>query len=169
MNNAELVNYFYKLVGRGNNKAIATYDSTVLFDGGKPTQSDKPSPHSSYELNDLWRRSRKAFPEDRVHVFEVANTNSMEPLFDDNCQVITETIDAIVLKNQPLTKGDIVVYGRGDSLIIHRLMESRLINNTEYWLISGDNNYVPDGWIKTGDIHYRLVGILYGRQRRTND
>lgn len=164
MNNAELVNYFYSFFG-----SKKTVIGTTLFDGGTPSQADKPSPHSSYTTSDLWKRARKAFPEDNIRVFEVANTNSMEPLFDDNCQVITETTTPAVLALQPLRCGDIVIYTAGEGLIIHRLKENRLINGKEYWLLAGDNNFVPDGWVETSRIAFRVVGILYGRQVRTND
>jgi hypothetical protein len=164
MNNIELFNFLYGL--KNNNKT--TIKDGVLFDGGKSTQADKPSPHSSFTTTELWKRIRKGFPEDNIKVFEVANTNSMEPLFDDNSQVICETINDEVVKKQALVPGDIVVYSYGGNLIIHRLMESQDLGG-KHWLIKGDNNYLPDGWVPETAIKYRYVGALCGRQNRIND
>lgn len=165
MNNADLVNKFYEF---WNTKKSTIYHGKI-FDGEKPTQSDKPSPHSSFTTLELWKRIRKGFPEDSIRVFEVANTNSMEPLFDDNCQVIMEELGYTNLQKQPLLVGDIVVYEYKGMLIIHRLLEYRMINDKKNWLIGGDNNFIPDGWVPEQYIKYRLVGILYGKPNRPND
>jgi hypothetical protein len=163
MNNVELFNYWYSLFGgRATIKILGNNNE-------EPTQSDKPSPHSNYSKQELWRRARKSFPEDNISIFEVANTNSMEPLFDDNCQVIMEDVSVGANIRQPLVEGDIVVYESNGGLIIHRLTEQRLINNDIYWLLRGDNNFLPDGWIKQSRIKYRLVGVLYGSQERKGD
>lgn len=168
MNKDALMSLLNNILQNINHKQSTVHDG-ILFDGGKSTQADKPSPHSSYTLEQAWVRARKAFPEEEIRVWDVANTNSMEPLFDDNCQVITEQCTSGRLALQPFSKGDIVVYQNGENLIIHRLQRSLTVGDRPVWQIGGDNNIFPDGFIPESMIKYRLVGILYARQRRKDD
>jgi hypothetical protein len=164
MNNADLVNKFYEFWN--SNKSTVKEGNTLIV--GDATQKDKPSPHSSFTTYELWKRIRKSFPEDNFKVYDVANTNSMEPLFDDNCQVLMEAVTPECVAKQPLTAGDIVVYANNGNLIIHRLLESRMLGS-KCWLIGGDNNFMPDGWVPENRIKYRLVGILCGKANRPDD
>lgn len=169
MDNASLVNWFLaKFNTKKSTVQTITFDET--FDEGKATQADKPSPHSSYTWDDLQVRARHGFQDDNIHCYRVANTNSMEPIFDDNSLVIMETLNENLLKTQPLTEGDIIIYRNSAGLsIIHRLTTRGTFLGKPAWLVKGDNNYFPDGWVQDRQITERLVGVLYGRQNRPGD
>jgi len=135
----------------------------------KPTQSNKPSPHSSLTLFEAKNLFAKMFPAPKYWVTFVSNTNSMEPWIDDNTIVALERLDSSVLIKQPLTVGDIVVWYRSsnNTYIIHRIME--VDKHKDRYYIKGDNNFLADGWIPISDIRFRLVSMIYTRQIRDND
>lgn len=159
MNAADLVN---EIVSR-----LST-STRVLFTGVDNTpasQDDKPSPHSS--VDDNYARLSRAYPPSAAYsVVGVANTNSMEPYFDDNCDIVLEEITPSRLDAQPLVAGDIIVYPYGKIRIIHRLRTK----TPSGWIIEGDNNYLPDMKIvQDEEITHRVVAIAYGRARRPGD
>ena len=168
MNNADIINWW---VGLWRKEEQHGTEVAFLgdFDPGQETQKDKPSPHSSYTTDELYTIAQKAFTPRKHWVVGVANTNSMEPLFDDNSIIVLERLDKTMLEKQPLRSGDIVIYESGARSIIHRLIKPYDNNGVPSWTIKGDNNFLIDGIIATDRITHRLVGILYGRERRSND
>lgn len=136
------------------------------------TQKDKISPHSSLEINELSIRLRRAFPPQAGYkVVGIANTNSMEPLFDDNSIIVEEDLTTakwrkVFLERQPLVAGDIIVYDAGKYRIIHMLIKK----TNKGWLIKGTNNKTPDlKLIKEEKILNRLAIIGYAKQKRSGD
>jgi len=137
-----------------------------------PTQSDKPSPHSSLSLAQTKSQLGKYSTNKGYYLAGVANTNSMEPLFDDNCIVAMEKLDKEWgpgrLSKQPLTPGDIVVWRYGLMGIIHILVKEV----DDGWIIKGWNNFKADLGGKAVPrylIESRLVAIGYSKQQRDND
>jgi len=149
-------------------------DKTVLFLGNWgeeiPTQANKPSNHSSMTMaqaEQLGSNIRAMFPKMKLIKLRVSNTNSMEPWIDDNCLILAEATNSKNLGSQPLTEGDVVVYTKGDRLIIHRISKANKDNDA--FIITGDNNIRPDGWVPIQNIKYRVFMIIYTRQRRDKD
>ncbi len=148
-------------------------DSTIIMgDWGeeKPTQSDKPSAHSSLSRHDAIVKLKKMFPAFRGYVIAtVQNKNSMEPFIDENSILALEEITDERLKIQPLVKGDICVYvrERDGANIVHRIKKvSRTGQNFQF---KGDNNFVVDGWINIEHIKYRYIGQLQHKQLKEGD
>jgi signal peptidase I len=138
------------------------------WDKEQPTQQDKPSAHSSLTLYEAKEKLRDAFSWRTFKVFNVANTNSMEPFIDANSVVLAEKISTYVLNKQPLEEGDICIYDNGKgSLIIHRIWKKDNLGQKFYF--KGDNNFFADGWIKKEQIVYRYVGQLQTRQLLEGD
>ena len=178
INNLELFNIAMKML-----KYLPVKSKPSIlgsYEGGKATQADKPSAHSSLSSN--WaERAGKALAEriytidktTNISVHSVANTNSMEPLFDDNCKVCLEELTPVILARQPLVAGDIItyeaVYKGVKTSIIHRLHSKTTFLGEPAWIVWGDNNFVPDGKVREKLIKRRLVGIIYGKQKRDGD
>lgn len=171
----DLANTIWNLLGQINAIRKQAPDNACVVPphrgNNDPTQSDKPSPHSSMNLFELHKAAAKSFPDgERFEVFYIANTNSMEPVLDDNCIVITEKLNANMLEKDPLQRGDIVIYPWFDKLIIHRLTGA--VTDTDgkrVWTIKGDNNYLPDAPVPEPKIKSRVVAIYYGKPMRSED
>ncbi len=93
------------------------------------------------------------------HVFEIANTNSMIPLFDYNHLLYCEQ----VTPSTKLAMHDICVYEDEftESLIVHRIVAIDEV--AKRYKFQGDNNLFADGWINKPLVKWRVVVISYGR------
>lgn len=132
----------------------------------KPSQADKPSPHSHMQKSEVYVRLGRAYPDSEgFQRFKVANTNSMEPWIDDNAVVVGSR------NISKLTKGDVVVYeGTGllsGHLVVHKI---KLVSDSgkSFW-IKGDNNFRADGWIRIDKIVWRVVDVGYAEPQREDD
>jgi len=139
----------------------------------KPSQKDKPSPHAGLSMSELRRRLITAFPySEGYKISYVANTNSMEPLIDDNSIAVQERLDVPkwrvkFLKKAGFKKGDIVVYSWRGIRFIHML---QLYQRGRGWLVQGVNNKVPDPfYVPEKAILSRVVCIGYSVQKRRRD
>ncbi|MEM4717388.1 MAG: signal peptidase I [Desulfurococcaceae archaeon] len=73
-------------------------------------------------------------------VIAVVKGESMLPLFREGDLVFINKV-----KPDEVKVGDIIVYStRGGSLIIHRVIEVVVEDNTYYYVTKGDNNTFPD-------------------------
>lgn len=143
----------------------------------EPTQKDKISPHSSLtygQAQNVLKNGLKAIGKQIGKDFvisKVTNTNSMEPLFDDNTPVALEVINDKVLSEQPIVPGDIVIYEKiiYDTLYLIIHMVTKINDSGKSFYFEGVNNYFPDGWVSMDKIMYRLLGIIYSKQIRAND
>lgn len=135
----------------------------------RATQADKPSASSSLSKSDLMGRLKRAFPQlDKFTIFNVADTNSMEPYIDDNSLVVVENVD----ENFELRPGQIIIYDGTNIFgrfvwVIHRIWKISQTGKSFY--IKGDNNYFADGWIRRDKIYYNVVNIGYYEQMEEGD
>ncbi|MCS7115328.1 MAG: signal peptidase I [Nitrososphaerota archaeon] len=85
-------------------------------------------------------------------------SGSMLPTLNIGDLIILQKVNPAEVHADPLT-GDILVYKRGNELIVHRAVKIELINGV-YWVTTrGDNNYVNDPpWPETA-----LVGKVIAR------
>lgn len=92
-----------------------------------------------------------------VEIAEIADTNSMDPVFDIGH-------NAILLKDfdhNQLAIGDVIVY-QLSSLIIHRIIDIQEDENGRLYKLKGDNNPRADAYqIRDGHIKYLMVGVIY--------
>lgn len=163
----DLINWFNDVILRRSRY------TTVMDDYRQtpPTQKDKPSAHSSLYISNMLPELHSIFPENKGYrVSLVANTNSMEPLIDDNCILVSENLTGKYksrLKDVPFSVGDIVIYGSKYYKIVHRLISQ---DKNGSWLIKGDNNFKRDPVrLKTSDILSRVCCIVYTQPKRKND
>jgi len=174
-----IMQYYVDKINSIFNRANAPMEGLLLPPRGEldliPSQSDKPSPHSSLSRTKILSllaydfNSRTGFS-----VHRVANTNSMEPLFDDNSLVILEILEGkwrdLRLRLQPFVEGDVVIYKTTRGNIIHVLNTQTTFLGKKAWIIKGTNNKLPDMQkVPESAITHRLVGIMYGRQVRPGD
>ena len=93
-----------------------------------------------------------------VEIAEIADTNSMDPVFDIGH-------NAILLRDfdrSELTEGDVVVYRLYGGNIIHRIIHIQEDEGGRNYQLKGDNNPEPDPyWIKDEHIKYLMVGVVY--------
>ena len=86
-----------------------------------------------------------------------APTGSMVPLFDEGAngiRIVPESEDDVDV-------GDIITYKKGDTLIVHRIIQKGIDNEGTYFIPKGDNNDFADEKIRFSDIKYKTIGILY--------
>lgn len=96
-----------------------------------------------------------------VTTAQVANTNSMLPVFDANAILLLEHVPFDALR-----EGDIVTYRSRGKLIVHRLNERR----PGGWWPLGDGNGTMDPELVTpANLDRRLCGILYAAKDATTD
>lgn len=88
---------------------------------------------------------------------EYAPTGSMRPLFDTGANGIR------IVPNSPdeITLGDIITFEKGNTLIVHRVVEKGEDAIGVYFITKGDNNLISDGKVRFEDIKYKTIGILY--------
>jgi signal peptidase I len=79
-------------------------------------------------------------------------SDSMAPLFRAG--------DLIIVKNEPFTTGDVVLFSRGESLVMHRLIKH---TSQDRWRTRGDANAGDDPWtISDEDIRGVVVASIRG-------
>jgi signal peptidase I len=79
-------------------------------------------------------------------------SDSMAPLFRAG--------DLIIVKKEPFAVGDVVMFARGDSLVMHRLVEHP---SEDTWRTRGDANASDDPWTISGeDIRGVVVASIRG-------
>ena len=87
-----------------------------------------------------------------------ADTNSMDPLFDEDAnaiEIIPESVDDIEV-------GDIVSYKYNDISIVHRVVEKGIDEQGVYFIMKGDNNSDDDPYkVRFDQIQRVVVAIIY--------
>ncbi len=84
-------------------------------------------------------------------------TGSMKPLFDagaNGIRVVPKSEDEISV-------GDIVSFGLGEKLVVHRVVEKGVDGEGVYFVTRGDNNLISDGKVRFWDIEYVTIGIIF--------
>ncbi len=94
-----------------------------------------------------------------VQPFEIADTNSMLPLFDYDHLLYAEPLNE---NSSKLRMYDVCIYeDLSGALIVHRIVKVDEVDQRYYF--QGDNNLFGDGWIGIDRIKYRVVAISYAR------
>lgn len=146
------------------------------------TQKDKPSPSSHFSLMELYNLKRRQYrPQDGYFWTLIQNTNSMEPLVDDNSVVVCENFRHSKgkkwLEEWPLRVGDVCIYvgdpavwGK-DVMILHQI--SKVYIDKEgfrFYKFKGVNNWSSDyGWVPEKAIIYRAFEFCSAKQKREGD
>ena len=89
-----------------------------------------------------------------------ANTNSMDPILDEN----SNGIEIVPQSPSEINIGDIIVYNKNeiDENVIHRVVAKGSDESGIYFLVRGDNNEKIDPVkVRFYDIKYVLIGVLY--------
>lgn len=159
--------------------------SKVLTEGDledKPTQRDKPSPSSHFPRDELLRKKKRQWPRrDGYWITLVANTNSMEPVIDDNSVVVCEDLRTVkgkeFLEEWPLQIGDVCVYVGDQKLwggrpwIIHQIYQIKTdAYGDKSYKFRGVNNFgVDPGWVWEENIILRAFEFCSARHLREGD
>ena len=95
---------------------------------------------------------------DKPYWSKFANTNSMDPLIDEN----SNGIEIKPISEDQIIAGDIISYKYNNSLIIHRVMEVGQDTKGWYAITKGDNNTFTDQEkVRFNQVEGILIGILY--------
>lgn len=91
-------------------------------------------------------------------IVRFANTNSMDPLLDEN----TNGIEIVPKSIADIHIGDVVSYKSGEDIIIHRVVFISADEEGWYCQMKGDNNSINDPEkVRFEQIQRVLVGIIY--------
>lgn len=132
----------------------------------EPSGVERPSPTGTIPQSSVERYSDRIVikqPGLRL-VQNIADTNSMDPLFDTKHTLIVRGRESF--NDNDLKKGEIIVYMNelGD-LISHRIIKVDADANGNIYTCEGDNNNTPDTCIiRYANIKYLVVGIVYTKQ-----
>ncbi|MBR9675446.1 hypothetical protein GOV05_00365 [Candidatus Woesearchaeota archaeon] len=140
----------------------ATTDTTLTREEA-PMQNvysrEKPSP------GDWVKESEIKVYDDRV-VLEIenpqwarfTNTNSMDPLFDED----SNAIEIVPSNPEMISPGDIVSFNYKEDTIIHRVIKTGYDEQGWYMITKGDNNAQADPVkIRFVDVQRLVVAIIY--------
>jgi hypothetical protein len=94
---------------------------------------------------------------DGASISSYAETGSMKPVLDHN----SNGIRIAPSSEEKINVGDIVSFRRGNSLIVHRVIEKGIDNEGIYFITKGDNNPFNDGKVRFDEIEFITIGILY--------
>ena len=136
-----------------------------------PTEKDKKSNASSVSMSNF-KTLFKPFLKTGCELFNIQDTNSMEPFIDDNTPVVVEPLtgsDGEKRKQRlPIDIGQICIYDSGNyGLIIHQVIGK---SNNGKFKFRGINNKNDDYlWVKEDDILYRVVAIGYAYHEEQGD
>ncbi len=93
-----------------------------------------------------------------AHWLKFTDTNSMDPLFDAEANVLEMPIS----QPEEIHEGDIVAYKAPEGLIVHRVVKISSDEKGPYYLVKGDNNPLADPYkIRFENIRGVIVGIIY--------
>ena len=95
---------------------------------------------------------------------DIADTNSMDPLFDTDHTLIVRSKDSFDAND--LKEGDIIIYLNGDGrLVVHRVIQVDADEQGKFYKCEGDNNNRPDAYIiRDINIKYLVAGVIYTKQ-----
>ena len=131
------------------------YENVIMEGKGK----EKPSPQDHIKESEI-----KVY-DDRVVIergnmiwSKFSDTNSMDPLLDighNGLEIIPESPEEIKV-------GEIIAYDKGDTRIIHRVVEVGKDNKGWFAIAKGDNNLIADiGKVRFEQVRGILIGIIY--------
>lgn len=118
-----------------------------------------PSPRNVVMLGDISLNIQGA----DVQLAEVADTNSMDPLFDiGHNAILAPFTEHFPYRKEDLSIGDIVVYQVGTRMIVHRITEITTDEYGRLYTIQGDNTAHRDPYlIRNQQLKYLMIGVIY--------
>lgn len=126
---------------------------------------EKPSPRNRVGDGDYFvdaaglHVNLKAHPKE-VWITPVADTNSMDPWFDETDRVVLKRSDGTDVE-----VGDVVIYAKnGDNsdLIIHQVVARDRDAEGPFFVAKGLNNVLPDPFrVRPAWVRWVLVAVLY--------
>lgn len=100
-----------------------------------------------------------------VYIPDIADTNSMDPLFDigHNCILLAGATEADQATLCDFLKvGDVAVYQVYTNLIIHRITKIGSDDTGRFFKFKGDNNFSGDHYkVRDSWIRYLMIGVIY--------
>lgn len=150
------------LLGFISNAAInyGVYTGQGLQKLSSTQAKEQPSPSDYIKENQIDVQGNKVILNIRgVSWSSFADTNSMDPLLDDNSNALE-----IVPVCEDLRAGDIVVYNSiiYDDYIVHRIQSINFDDGGIYFRLKGDNNPALDPEkVRCDQIKYQVIGVLY--------
>ena len=139
-----------------------------------PSQRDKPSPSSHFTVEELLAKKRQQYPRrDGYFVLTVQDSNSLEPLVDDNSVVVCEDLRSAQgkkwLKAASLRAGDVCSYQTATCRqILHQIVEVDAKNRL--FRFRGFNNYASDAqWVKEEEVLLRAFEFCSARVEEEGD
>jgi len=126
-----------------------------------PSGVERLSPTGSYPQSSVVAYADRVVIKEPglVLLKNVADTNSMDPVFDFGHTLIARKEGF----HNELKPGDIVVYHAGSGkYIVHRIIEIKTDEQGKLYTLEGDNNTRPDAYL-VRDIHikYLIAGVAY--------
>ncbi len=92
-----------------------------------------------------------------LSVSKYADTGSMLPVLDEN----TNGIKIVPKTEDDINIGDIITFERDDFLIVHRVIRKGTDSQGTYFITKGDNNLFSDGKVRSKDIKYKTIMLVY--------
>ena len=137
--------------------AIGPVETPMSFLGLNASETASPSNHIEENKIHVYK-NKVVIDLDNPYWSKFANTNSMDPVIDDN----SNGIEIKPLSEAQIATGDVISYSYNNSLIIHRVIETGQDTNGWYAVTKGDNNTFSDpDKVRFNQIEGILVGILY--------
>ena len=125
----------------------------------QPTSPERKSPQNwlkEYQIHVY--QDKVILSLENVQWARVTNTNSMDPLLDEESNVLL-----ITPKNpESIATGDIIAYSTPQGTIIHRVIQRGHDQKGIYYITQGDNALEQDqDLIRFTDIQGVVMGVLY--------
>jgi hypothetical protein len=94
---------------------------------------------------------------ENISISRYYDSGSMAPVLDHN----TNGIRIKPRNENEIGVGDIISFRKGESLIVHRVIEKGEDLYGTYFICKGDNNDFNDGKIRFKEVEYKTIGLLY--------
>ena len=133
------------------------FDNDVQYAYGSGIERDSPQNWISEEDIKVYN-SGVVIDVKNAEWARFADTNSMDPLFDDG----SNAIEIIPNSADEIKVGDIVSYKYNDISIVHRVVEKGIDEQGTYFIMKGDNNSDNDPYkVRFDQIQRVVVAIIY--------
>ncbi len=84
-------------------------------------------------------------------------SESMLPFLGEGANGIVVSVES----EEEVNVGDVISFRRGESIIVHRVIEKGIDSEGIYFITKGDNVDFADRKIRFEQIEHKLIGIIY--------